>query len=140
MNSVEQILWGLCAGLALALIYTFYIKRVQGGLIRRLLAADALTEGSAVGLAALGYKNGVLLRHALREGTPLSAVVQSTPDGRYFIPAEKVELAEKRYGNAGMSMFVMLISILVLFAVALVCVYVFPELIDWFESMFGGGS
>ncbi|HJA58028.1 MAG TPA: hypothetical protein H9665_00160 [Firmicutes bacterium] len=140
MNSVEQILWGLCAGLALALIYTFYIKRVQGGLIRRLLAADALTEGSAVGLAALGYKNGVLLRHALREGTPLSAVVQSTPDGRYFIPAEKVELAEKRYGNEGMSMFVMLISILVLFAVALVCVYVFPELIDWFESMFGGGS
>lgn len=140
MNSVEQILWGLCAGLALALIYTFYIKRVQGGLIRRLLAADALTEGSAVGLAALGYKNGVLLRHALREGTPLSAVVQSTPDGRYFIPAEKVELAEKRYGNEGMSMFVMLISILVLFAVALVCVYVFPELIDCFESMFGGGS
>lgn len=140
MNSVEQILWGLCAGLALALIYTFYIKRVQGGLIRRLLAGDALTEGSAVGLAALGYKNGVLLRHALREGTPLSAVVQSTPDGRYFIPAEKVELAEKRYGNEGMSMFVMLISILVLFAVALVCVYVFPELIDWFESMFGGGS
>ena len=140
MNSVEQILWGLCAGLALALIYTFYIKRVQGGLIRRLLAADALTEGSAVGLAALGYKNGVLLRHALREGTPLSAVVQSTPDGRYFIPAEKVELAEKRYGNEGMSMFVMLISILVLFAVALVCVYVFPELIDWFESVFGGGS
>ena len=140
MNSVEQILWGLCAGLALALIYTFYIKRVQGGLIRRLLAADALTEGSAVGLAALGYKNGVLLRHALREGTSLSAVVQSTPDGRYFIPAEKVELAEKRYGNEGMSMFVMLISILVLFAVALVCVYVFPELIDWFESMFGGGS
>ena len=140
MNSVEQILWGLCAGLALALIYTFYIKRVQGGLIRRLLAADALTEGSAGGLAALGYKNGVLLRHALREGTPLSAVVQSTPDGRYFIPAEKVELAEKRYGNEGMSMFVMLISILVLFAVALVCVYVFPELIDWFESMFGGGS
>ena len=140
MNSVEQILWGLCAGLALALIYTFYIKRVQGGLIRRLLAADALTEGSAVGLAALGYKNGVLLRHALREGSPLSAVVQSTPDGRYFIPAEKVELAEKRYGNEGMSMFVMLISILVLFAVALVCVYVFPELIDWFESMFGGGS
>ena len=140
MNSVEQILWGLCAGLALALIYTFYIKRVQGGLIRRLLAADALTEGSAVGLAALDYKNGVLLRHALREGTPLSAVVQSTPDGRYFIPAEKVELAEKRYGNEGMSMFVMLISILVLFAVALVCVYVFPELIDWFESMFGGGS
>ena len=140
MNSVEQILWGLCAGLALALIYTFYIKRVQGGLIRPLLAADALTEGSAVGLAALGYKNGVLLRHALREGTPLSAVVQSTPDGRYFIPAEKVELAEKRYGNEGMSMFVMLISILVLFAVALVCVYVFPELIDWFESMFGGGS
>ena len=140
MNSVEQILWGLCAGLALALIYTFYIKRVQGGLIRRLLAADALTEGSAVGLAALGYKNGVLLRHALREGTPLSAVVQSTPDGRYFIPAEKVELAEKRYGNEGMSMFVMLISILDLFAVALVCVYVFPELIDWFESMFGGGS
>ena len=31
MNSIEQILWGVCAGLALALIYTFYIKRVQGG-------------------------------------------------------------------------------------------------------------
>ena len=46
MNSIEQILWGVCAGLALALIYTFYIKRVQGGLIRRLLAADALTAGA----------------------------------------------------------------------------------------------
>ena len=140
MNSVEQILWGLCAGLALALIYTFYIKRVQGGLIRRLLAGDALSQGSAVGVAGHGFKKRVLLRHPLGEGSPLSSVVQSTPDGRYFIPAEKVELAEKRYGNEGMSMFVMLISILVLFAVALVCVYVFPELIDWFESMFGGGS
>lgn len=39
-----------------------------------------------------------------------------------------------------MTLFVMLVSILVLFAVALVCVYVFPELIAWFESMFGGGS
>ena len=44
MNSIEQILWGVCAGLALALIYTFYIKRVQGGLIRRLLAADGQSE------------------------------------------------------------------------------------------------
>ena len=127
MNSIEQILWGVCAGLALALIYTFYIKRVQGGLIRRLLAADALTEGSAVSLSALGYKNGGLLRHALREGTPLSAIVHSTPDGRYYVPAEQVELAEKRYGSDGMTLFVML-------------VYVFPELIAWFESMFGGGS
>lgn len=140
MNSIEQILWAVCAGLALALIYTFYIKRVQGGLIRRLLAADALTEGSAVSLSALGYKSGGLLRHALREGTPLSAIVHSTPDGRYYIPAEQVELAEKRYGSDGMTLFVMLVSILVLFAVALVCVYVFPELIAWFESMFGGGS
>ena len=47
---------------------------------------------------------------------------------------------EKRYGSDGMTLFVMLVSILVLFAVALVCVYVFPELIAWFESMFGGGS
>ena len=140
MNSIEQILWGVCAGLALALIYTFYIKRVQGGLIRRLLAADALTEGSAVSLSALGYKNGGLLWHALREGTPLSAIVHSTPDGRYYIPAGQVEMAETRYGSDGMTLFVMLVSILVLFAVALVCVYVFPELIAWFESMFGGGS
>lgn len=49
-------------------------------------------------------------------------------------------MAEKRYGSDGMTLFVMLVSILVLFAVALVCVYVFPELIAWFESMFGGGS
>lgn len=45
MNSIEQILWGVCAGLALALIYTFYIKRVQGGLIRRLLAARRAHRG-----------------------------------------------------------------------------------------------
>ena len=66
--------------------------------------------------------------------------MHSTPDGRYYVPAEQVEMAEKRYGSDGMTLFVMLVSILVLFAVALVCVYVFPELIAWFESMFGGGS
>ena len=100
MNSIEQILWGVCAGLALALIYTFYIKRVQGGLIRRLLAADALTEGSAVSLSAWRrcryhlreYAGGSLHSLTLSQGVVLRRVLRISAEDAASVEMERTPL------------------------------------------------
>ena len=37
MDSLENVLLAICAGLALAVMYMYYIKRVHGGLVKKLL-------------------------------------------------------------------------------------------------------
>ena len=110
------------------------------------IPGDALSEAQKYGMLELAKIENMRLQHddltagrKARSTDDLEAVekeLESQPAPQPDGPAAP----EKRYGSDGMTMFVMLVSILVLFAVALVCVYVFPELIAWFESMFGGGS
>ena len=136
MDSLENVLLAICAGLALAVMYMYYIKRVHGGLVKKLLDADALSEQSAVSIESLGYKHPSALMRSLREGSTLAKTVRTTPDGKLYVPQEEVETAERKYGGGSMTFFVMIILLLVMLLVALVSVYVFPQLLKGFEGLF----
>ncbi len=63
------VLWCVYAGIIIAGALTLYNKRYVGGILRALIAADAVGEDHAVTLADAGVKASFFAKRALREGS-----------------------------------------------------------------------
>ena len=127
MLTLKQIVWAIAIGIAAASIYTFYTKRVLGSFVRRLFEHDAFDKESAVPLEALGLKGLPFIKYSLREGTSLSQTVLCH-DGKYYIPEERIDMAERKYCGERIPLLLLPILLLVLCFTALICSYLFPEL------------
>ena len=127
MLTLKQIVWAIAIGIAAASIYTFYTKRVLGSFVRRLFENDAFDKESAVPLEALGLKGLPFIKYSLREGTSLSRTVLCH-DGKYYIPEERIDMAERKYCGERIPLLLLPILLLVLCFTALICNYLFPEL------------
>lgn len=127
--TVKQIIWCVTIGIAIAAVYTFYNKKVLGGLVKKLFDMDAFDIDSAVDLGSAGYSKNIFIKYSLREGTSFADTVRCH-DGRYYIPEEKIHKAENKYKDEGATIVVLLITLAVLFIVALIAVYAFPNLIN----------
>lgn len=128
MLTIQQILWSAMIGLTLAAVYTFYTKRILGAFVHKLLERDAFEPETAVPLEDLSLKGLPFIRFSLREGTDFSETVLCA-DGKYYIPESKIDKAEHKYCGEHISVFVFLLIIILLFFTALVCSYMFPELL-----------
>ena len=127
MLTLKQIVWATAIGIAAASIYTFYTKRVLGSFVRRLFEHDAFDKESAVPLEALGLKGLPFIKYSLREGTSFSRTVLCH-DGKYYIPEERIDMAERKYCGERIPLLLLPILLLVLCFTALICNYLFPEL------------
>ena len=76
MLSVRLIIFGLCVGMALAGFGAVFNKRVLGDVVRKILAAEALSPESAKTLEELGYENNAFVRLAVKKSTSLRRVVK----------------------------------------------------------------
>ncbi len=74
--TLKLVLWGLYAGMLIALAMSFYRKVYLGSAVRKLLKAEALSEDSALTLAQLGIKGGPLMKKALKEGGTLRRYIE----------------------------------------------------------------
>lgn len=135
MASLEQIFWAFIIGVMIAAAYTFYTKKILGGFVRALLNADAFSESRAVSFEDIGYKPNFFLRYSLRDGSAFSDTVKNK-NGKYYIPEEKIEKAESKYKGESITVMIMLVAILAFAAVALLCIYLFPELVEMAEGLF----
>ena len=135
MASLEQIFWAFIIGVMIAAAYTFYTKKILGGFVRALLDADAFSEKTAVSFEDLGYKPNFFLKYSLRDGSAFSDTVKNC-DGRYYIPEDKIEKAESKYKGESITILILLVAILAFAVVALLCIYLFPELVEMAEGLF----
>ena len=135
MASLEQIFWAFIIGVMIAAAYTFYTKKILGGFVRALLNENAFSESRAVSFEDIGYKPGFFLKYALRDGSAFSETVKSK-NGKYYIPEDKIEKAESKYKGESITVLIMLVAILAFAAVALLCIYLFPELVEMAEGLF----
>lgn len=103
-KTLTAIVVAICAGVILAALYNFYIRRVPGGVVRQLLSREALSPEKALSAEELGLLDkpfalwellrGVSLRRIVCAVTPSEEVQEQPTDGT---EGEQVpENAEKR--------------------------------------------
>ena len=76
-RTVTGVILALCLGILLAALYTFYQRRVPGGLVRAILKAGALSPESAKTLAELGCGKSRLIAFELRHNAMLKRLVHT---------------------------------------------------------------
>ena len=143
----ETIVWLMFFGICLGAVYAFFTKRFLGGLVRKLIAEKAASESSAMTLAELGYGkvSSAFMKRCLAEGCGLRKYVgvvfpethgerdllihEKTEEQRYFLPYDKYEIAEKRYGDSGTTFGVLVLTVVLFFVVAVISTVIVPFMI-----------
>ena len=105
--SIRIVILGLCIGLALAAFGAVFNKRVLGGVVRRLLEKQALSPGSALTLAELGYAGNPFIHLAVKRSISLRRVVKCREELEYDAEQTKKreEYDKKRAENKKMPRF-----------------------------------
>jgi hypothetical protein len=123
----------LCAGIILAALYSFYIHRVPGEVVRTLLRAEALSQESAQTATELGLAKKPLALRELTRGATLARLItrvdaEEGGEARYFIPEELKYRAEVRFNKKGNG----LLGLLFTCALAVVLAALLFALLPWF--------
>lgn len=148
----------LAVGVMLAALYNFYLRRVPGGVARRLLDAGALSPETAKTAGELGLAGKRLALFELTRGSALSHIVRraderdatddpSTTDepanptigsgtaadtaateARYYIPEELKYRAEIRFDKKGNGLFALLFTCAAAVGLAVLVIALLP----WF--------
>ena len=121
-KALSAIILAICAGVILAALYNFYIRRVPGGVVRLLLSRGALSPETALSAEELGLLDkpvslwellrGVSLRHivcAVSEDGGEEGDGEADAQTRFYIPEEKKYRAEVRFeqkGNGAMGLLI----------------------------------
>ena len=123
------LVYGICAGIVLAAIYTLYQKSVPGALVRALLAADATSPEKAMALEALPVRGKKLLRFELGHNLVLRKTVLTVGEGsetRYYIPEEQKYRAEGRFEQKGNGILSLVLTAALAFGLALLLFLIIP--------------
>ena len=139
MDDYRIVLWAFMIGVSLAALYVFFVRKTLGGFVQKLLSNNAFTPETALSMEELGQKPTFLLRRSLAHNGDFSQTVLCE-NGKYYIPEDRVQKAESKYKNNTGGVVILLLAI-VLFAIAtLICVYLFPQLVESFTGLFKGES
>ena len=134
-QTLASVIWPAVAGIIIAIIAAYLIKRTVGKFVKKLLTSGADSEANAKSLADLGFEKSFPVKNALR-GSTLPKLVSVTEDGRYYIPPDKSFRAETQYAPDGMPFFLVVISVFIIIIVGYLALNYIPELIDLVKQAF----
>lgn len=113
-KTLTAIIFAVCAGVILAALYNFYIRRVPGGVVHLLLSRNALSPETALSAEELGLLDHPFALWELLRGVSLRRIVCAVSDGeeaeeeaapdaktRFYIPEDKKYRAEVRFAQKG---------------------------------------
>ena len=109
-RTLSAIVIAICAGVILAALYNFYIRRVPGSVVRLLLSRGALSPETALCAEELGLLEHPFALWELLRGVSLRHVVSAVTDGeeesidaktRFYISEDKKYRAEARFEQKG---------------------------------------
>lgn len=130
LMDLKFIIWSFVIGVCVAAVYTFYIKKVLGDLVRKLIAIDACSPETAISLDRIHYKMNSIVQSALRRKGNFAETVKVTESGLYYINPEMLKKAKAKYKNDFMPIIFLAVLIIALAGLGLLATYVLPELID----------
>lgn len=120
--TAQLVVWGICIGLFLAMLYTLYLRIVPGQLVRALLAKKACTPESACtldelelsckGLVVAALAHNATLHRLIRISRDASESTEAKTPARYYVPEENTFRAESLYGKRGNPVVQLLLALL----------------------------
>ena len=134
--SAASVIWPMMIGVFLAVLIAYFNKRSIGRLVKKLLAAPADSEESALSLSDMGLDKKSYIKYSLREGSTLSAMVKRTEDGRYYIPEELGYRAETTYYPDRSSPLTLIIFAVLLIAAGIGILNALPFVSDIIGGIF----
>lgn len=137
---LDYIIWAFVIGFSLAAVYMFYIKKVQGDLVRKLISIDACSPETAISLDRIHYKMNAFVKSELRKKNSLSETVKVTESGLYYINPEMLEKAKIKYKNDVMTILVLVIFLFLIAGLGLLATYILPGLIENTADMVKSGQ
>ncbi len=125
----------LIIGVMIASIYTLFIKKVRGEFVMALIDAGAFDEETSKTPSELGIKIGKFKKLFLKKSSAFSpdffVVNGDTP--RYYVKEDAIGKLTSKYGNSGITIIQLLLTLIAFFAVTLVMVTAVPEILNMFN-------
>ncbi len=125
----------LIIGVMFASIYTIFIKKIRGEFIMALIDAGAFDEESSKTPSELGIRIGNFRKLFLKKSSAFSPdffiVNSDTP--RYYVKEDSIDKLTSKYGNSGITIIQLFLTLVALFAIALVMVTAVPEILNMFN-------
>lgn len=130
---------GICAGIFLAVCFSYYHGQYLGSVVRRLYKADAFSPESAKGLSEIGC-NKALIRRALRRETVLSKYVKTADDirakdARFYITEDQKYIADKRFKAVRGGKLSLILAFILCFAACFVLLYWVPDVLQFADNV-----
>jgi hypothetical protein len=132
---LNLILWAFIIGIGIAAVYTFYIKKFQGKLVRKLISIDACSPETAISLEKIDFKMNPAIQNELRKKNSFSEMVKATESGLYYINPDYLDKAKSKYKNELMSFLFLIVLLITLAGIGLLCSYILPEVIQKFNDI-----
>ena len=128
------VIYGVCLGVILAALYTFYYQKVPGSVVRALLRAEAFSAETARTAAELGL--APLALRELTRGKTLRRVVHRAEgeDTRYYIPEQDKYRAEIRFDKKGNGLVGLILTAALSLVLAVVLVKLFPVILNMIDG------
>jgi hypothetical protein len=125
----------LIIGVVFASIYTLFLKKIRGEFVMALIDAGAFDEETSKTPSELGIKVGNFRKLFLKKSSAFSPdffiVKGDTP--KYYVKEESVDKLTSKYGNSGITIIQLFLTLIALFAIALVMVTAVPEILNMFN-------
>lgn len=140
ITTLNIIVWSLFIGFIIAIAISVYNKLVLGSVVSGIVKREAFCEANALSASELGCANP-FVKFALRKNGSFRRIVRMAGDtetelsqnsfetAKFYIPEDKVRRAEVIYGKSTLTVGSVALSVLALFAVAIVAFVVIPNLI-----------
>ena len=137
--TVTLLVIGICVGIVLSSLYTFYQRSVPGSLVRALLRAAALSPDSAKTLAELDLSKKGFLGFELRHNIVLQKTVQKVEaegsDTRYYIPEALKYRAEGRFDKKGNGPLQFMLTVFLSIGLAILLLKLIPFVLSMVDAL-----
>lgn len=143
-STLAKVIWAFYIGILIASVVMWYNQRVVGKAVRVLYKKGIFSIDKALTLKQLGL-NSFFIRTALKKQfSPLRRVVYCSiqkpnlsdndfENAKFYIPEEQKYRAEVKYHGKNTSIVLIVITAIVMFFIALLCIEYIPKLLDLFK-------
>lgn len=156
-TNIRLVIVTMAIGILLAGILAIYYRSLLGKFVRYLLKNKIHSEECAVALADTPYRRNLFIKGALRSGGVYGKVINYTdgedggsvfvsgklPDRKtvsrrkYYIPEDMRYRAEFMFTKKGTNIPVLIVTIILIAAFTLLCLYYLPRLLSLLKEAYG---
>ena len=125
----------LILGIFIASAYTTFIKKFRGEFVLFLIESEAFDEASAKTLGDFGMEKSFLRKLAINTRFSFSPdyFIVEGEEKKYYVNKEQTSKLEAKYGNAGITIVQLFITLIAFFFVALILSSVIPDFLNMFN-------